>query len=101
MRGRVTASERAYEQYKAESGLLDPGGENLSNRQIAKLNEELVTARARAAEARAKFEQLKQITPDKLHASFAGRFTFSQPDQAVTKVNVNSGFVYVARTYAP
>ncbi len=71
LRKRVTASERAYEQYKAESGLFDPGGENLSNRQVAKLNEELVTARARAAEAKAKFEQLKQITPDKLESAAA------------------------------
>lgn len=66
LRNRVTASEKAYEEYKAETGLFDPGGQSLSDRQLSQLNEQLVAARARAAEARAKFEQLQKITPDKL-----------------------------------
>lgn len=71
LRERVTASENAYEKYKAETGLFDPGGENLSDRQIEKLNEHLVQARAEAAQASAKYEQLKQITPDKLQTAAA------------------------------
>jgi exopolysaccharide transport family protein len=71
LRNRVSASEKAYEQYKAETGLFDPGGQSLSDRQISQLNEQLVTARARAAEARAKYEQLKNITPSKLLSAAA------------------------------
>ena len=71
LRNRVTASERAYEQYKAESGLFRERGENLSDRQVAQLNEQLINARARAAEARAKLNQLSQITPDKLQSAAA------------------------------
>jgi succinoglycan biosynthesis transport protein ExoP len=71
LRDRVQASERAYEQYKAESGLFSTRGENLSDHQVAQLNEQLVNARARAAEARAKLDQLKQITPDKLQTAAA------------------------------
>ena len=63
MRNRVTASERAYEKYKAESGLFATGGETLSDRQVGQLNEQLMQARAKVAETRAKFEQLKDITP--------------------------------------
>jgi polysaccharide biosynthesis transport protein len=71
LRHRVTASENAYEKYKAESGLFDPGGENLSDRQIEKLNEQMVQARAETAQAKAKYEQLKQITPERLQSAAA------------------------------
>jgi succinoglycan biosynthesis transport protein ExoP len=71
LRERVTASENAYEKYKAESGLFDTGGENLSDRQIQQLSEQVVQARAQAAQAQAKYEELKQITPDKLQVAAA------------------------------
>lgn len=71
MRNRVTASEIAYEKYKAESGLFSSGGEALSDRQVGQLNDQLIQTRAKAAEARAKFEQLKEITPDKLQSAAA------------------------------
>ncbi len=51
--------------------MFDPGGQSLSDRQISQLNEQLVTARARAAEARAKYEQLQKITPSKLLSAAA------------------------------
>jgi exopolysaccharide transport family protein len=71
MRGRLTASEKALEAYKAEAGLFDPGGENLSDRQIGQLTDQLVDARAKAAAARSKYDQLKQITPERLRSAAA------------------------------
>ena len=71
LRKRVDKADRALEQYKAEAGLFDPAGENLSDRQIAALNDQLVDARAKAAGAKAKYEQLKQITPDKVRTAAA------------------------------
>lgn len=71
MRIRVTASDQALEKYKAEQGLFDPGGENLSDRQISRLNEQLLDARAKAAAASSKYEQLRQITPEKLRSAAA------------------------------
>jgi exopolysaccharide transport family protein len=71
MRGRVAASEKALETYKAEAGLFDPGGENLSDRQIGQLNDQLVDARAKAAAARSKYEQLRQVTPERLRSAAA------------------------------
>lgn len=72
MRGRVSASEKALETYKAEAGLFDGGaGENLSNRQVGQLNDQLIDARAKAASAQAKYEQLKQITPERLRTAAA------------------------------
>lgn len=71
MRGRLAASEKALETYKAEAGLFDPGGENLSDRQIGQLTDQLVDARAKAAAAYAKYDQLKQITPERLRSAAA------------------------------
>jgi succinoglycan biosynthesis transport protein ExoP len=71
MRGRLNASEKALETYKAEAGLFDPGGENLSNRQIGQLNDQLIDARAKAAAAHSKYEQLKLITPERLRSAAA------------------------------
>lgn len=71
LKERVNKADRALEHYKAEAGLFDPAGENLSDRQIASLNDQLIDARAKAAMARAKYEQLKEITPDKLRSAAA------------------------------
>lgn len=72
MRIRVSTSEKALETYKAEAGLFDGGaGENLSNRQVGQLNDQLIDARAKAAAAQAKYEQLKQITPERLRSAAA------------------------------
>jgi exopolysaccharide transport family protein len=71
MKNRVKVADKELEQYKAEAGLFDPAGENLSDRQIASLNDQLVDARAKAAAAHAKYDQLKQITPDKLPSAAA------------------------------
>lgn len=96
LRSRVTASEKAYEEYKAETGLFDPGGQSLSDRQISQLNEQLVTARARAAEARAKYEQLQKITPSKLLSAAAS------PDVLQSSVvsNLRMQFAEVGRKKA-
>jgi len=72
MRGRVSASEKALETYKAQAGLFDGGaGENLSNRQLSQLNDQLIDARAKAASAQSKYEQLKQVTPERLKSAAA------------------------------
>lgn len=79
MRGRVTAADAALEKYKAEQSLFDPGGENLSNRQIQTLNEQLVDARAKAAAARSKYELLKQITPERIRSAAASSDALQSP----------------------
>lgn len=79
MRGRVAAADAALEKYKAEQSLFDPGGENLSNRQIQTLNEQLVDARAKAAAARSKYELLKQITPERLRSAAASADVLQSP----------------------
>jgi len=71
LRSRLKVSENAYEQYKAEAGLFNTNGQNLADRNISQLNEQLVMTRAQVAEAEAKYEQLKQVNADKLRSAAA------------------------------
>jgi polysaccharide biosynthesis transport protein len=93
LRSRVTTSEMAYERYKSEAGLFATGGENLNDRQIAQLNEQLVMARARSAEAQAKYQQLQALNGDKLRSAAAS------PDllQSTVLGNLRNQYAEVAR----
>lgn len=96
MRGRLAASEKALEAYKAEAGLFDPGGENLSDRQIGQLNDQLVDARAKAAAAFAKYEQLKQVTPERLRSAAASADVL----QSAVVANLRGQYADAARQQA-
>ena len=93
LRSRVSAAEMAYERYKSEAGLFASGGENLNDRQIAQLNEQLVMARARSAEAQAKYQQLQALNGDKLRSAAAS------PDllQSTVLGNLRNQYAEVAR----
>jgi capsular exopolysaccharide synthesis family protein len=96
LRSRLETSENAYETYKAQAGLFNPGGLNLADRQIAQLNEQLVMARARAAEAEAKYRQLEQINADNLETAA------SSPDtlQSAVLSNLRNHYADAARKHA-
>ncbi|HEX2255837.1 MAG TPA: polysaccharide biosynthesis tyrosine autokinase [Afifellaceae bacterium] len=61
MRDRVRESERAVEAYRAEHNLAQSDGETLTERQVSELNQQLVLARAKTAEARATLEQVREV----------------------------------------
>ncbi|KAB2915282.1 MAG: polysaccharide biosynthesis tyrosine autokinase [Hyphomicrobiaceae bacterium] len=52
---KLRQSEERFERAKAEMDLVDKEGTTLEEKQLVRLNEELVLARARTAEARAKY----------------------------------------------
>ncbi len=66
MRTKVRDADRALAQFKADNNVIDLGGTNsgltLIKRQIEQINNQLILARARAAETEAKFKQVKRIT---------------------------------------
>jgi succinoglycan biosynthesis transport protein ExoP len=63
LRSRVTAAERAVAVFKSGHNIVDTGeGRTLTDRQFAELNQQLVLARARTAEARAQFEQVRKTS---------------------------------------
>ncbi len=61
LRTRVRESERAVEMFKAEHNIVSAKGTRLSDEQIARLNEQLIDARAATAQARVKYEQLQNV----------------------------------------
>ena len=61
LRTKVRESERAVELFKVENNIVETGETTLSDQQIAKLNEQLILARAETAQARAKFEQVQAV----------------------------------------
>lgn len=79
LRKRLIESEKAYEAYKAEAGLFSAGGENLTDQQIAQLNEQLVKARTEAGEAAAKYRQLQQIDGKNLKTAAASSDFLESP----------------------
>ena len=96
LRIRLKTSENAYEEYKAEAGLFNTNGQNLADRNISQLNEQLVMARASSAEAEAKYEQLKQVNADKLRSAAAS------PDilQSAVLANLRNQHADIARKRA-
>ncbi|MEQ1651032.1 MAG: Wzz/FepE/Etk N-terminal domain-containing protein [Hyphomicrobium sp.] len=61
MRKKVSDAERRVEQWKAEHNVFDTEGQILSEKQLARLMEQTVTARNATTEARAKFDQAQKL----------------------------------------
>jgi succinoglycan biosynthesis transport protein ExoP len=64
LRDRVVESETKLEQYRAQTGLLDIGEGSSLKTQLAKIEAELIDARARRAEAQARYEQVQALLKD-------------------------------------
>lgn len=65
LKSRVEASDRALEQYRGEHNLTLAKGETVNSQQVSDLTSKLVQARADAAEARAKYDQVAEIARSK------------------------------------
>ncbi|HEV7820459.1 MAG TPA: exopolysaccharide transport family protein, partial [Burkholderiales bacterium] len=65
LKSRVSSSDKAVEEYRAANNLTMNQGATVNNQQVSDLNSKLIEARAEAAEARAKFEQVAQIAQKK------------------------------------
>ncbi|MFS8181297.1 GumC family protein [Pseudovibrio denitrificans] len=58
---KVRASEQAVEQFRSEYNLQVAGGGTISEKQIATLNQQLVFARTKTAEAQARVDQIEKV----------------------------------------
>ena len=59
-KAKLLGVEERYEQLKAKLEMLDKEGTTLEDKQLVRLNEELILARARTAEARARYQGVRQ-----------------------------------------
>ncbi len=66
LRDKVSQSERAVEEYREQSGLLEGGGVTLTEQEISDLNAQLIAARSARTEAEARLRQIRRLigTPD-------------------------------------
>lgn len=65
-RERVTQAEEQVERYKAQHNIINASGRSVDDQQLTELNNQLITARGRTAEAKAKYEQVQQLRRGKL-----------------------------------
>lgn len=61
LRNQVRSAERAVEIFRAENDMQIANGATLGDQQIAKLNEQIILARAETAQAKVKLDQVKDI----------------------------------------
>jgi exopolysaccharide transport family protein len=66
LKSRVSASDKAVEAYRGEHNLTMTQGATVNGQQITDLNTKLVEARAEAAGAKAKYDQVVQIAQSKM-----------------------------------
>ncbi|MCB1431884.1 MAG: polysaccharide biosynthesis tyrosine autokinase [Alphaproteobacteria bacterium] len=59
LRVKVRDSERAVEVFKTQNNIVEAEGTSLSDQQVSKLNEQLILARAEAAQAKATYDQVQ------------------------------------------
>lgn len=61
LRADVEAKERAVEEYRAQTGLLNAQGSSLSEAQMSEVQGNVLTARADLAERRARYRQIQEL----------------------------------------
>jgi exopolysaccharide transport family protein len=61
LRKKVRESERAVELFKVENNIVQTNGSTLNDQQVAKLNEQLILARAESAQAKARYDQVQAV----------------------------------------
>jgi succinoglycan biosynthesis transport protein ExoP len=65
LQDRVRDAEEQVEAYKAERGIVDANGELVNEQQLANLSSELVAARGRTAQAKARLDQVESAQKSK------------------------------------
>jgi uncharacterized protein involved in exopolysaccharide biosynthesis/Mrp family chromosome partitioning ATPase len=61
LKGRVRDSEEKVEAYKAQHDIIGANGQSIREQQLAELNNQLIQARARTAEAKARCDQIELV----------------------------------------
>src|SRR3981081_1676807 len=62
LKSRVVAAEKAVEDFRSANNLTVSQGVTVNDQQITDLNNQLIAARVQTAEARAKFDQIQQLS---------------------------------------
>ncbi|MEO1065908.1 MAG: GumC family protein [Pseudomonadota bacterium] len=78
LRARVVEAERAVENYRAESGLIGPGGSLIDDDQLRDLNNRLVAAKTETSVAQARYDRLRDASVSDVLAGSSSEALTSQ-----------------------
>lgn len=96
LRRRVSDAERAVATYKGENNIVATGeGRTLAERQVSELNQQLIFARARTAEARARLDQVAKAS-----AASVGAGAIPEALQSGVIANLRGQYAETARREA-
>jgi polysaccharide biosynthesis transport protein len=95
LKERVRVAEERVEQFKKQNSLVGANGQFVNEQQLTELNNQLSLARARTAEAKARFEQLKA-----LQQSGADLGAFTEAVQSQTIMTLRAQYAEVMRREA-
>ncbi len=65
LKNRVREAEDRVEAFKAHNNIVDVNGESVNEQQLSELNNQLVLARARTAQARARYDEVQRLQQTK------------------------------------
>jgi uncharacterized protein involved in exopolysaccharide biosynthesis len=95
LQDRVRQAERRVEEFKARNNIVGASGQLVNEQQLSEVNNQMVLARARAAEAKSRFEQVQ-----KLQRSGAEIGGVTEAVQSQTIAALRSQYAEVARRQA-
>ena len=99
LRGQASSAERAVVAFKNKNGMVDTGGRTINEQQLAELNSDLVLARSRTAEARAKLDRVQAVLQSNSpEATVAGTVADTLKNEVITKLR--SQYLELARREA-
>ena len=72
LRERVQQAEQRVEEYKKSNGIISSSGTLVNERQVTELNSQLVLARTRSAEAKARYDKIREVQRSRADPSAIG-----------------------------
>ena len=99
LRDQASTAERAVVAFKNKHDMVDTGGRTINEQQLAELNSELVVARSKTAEARARLDRVQAVLHNNsLDATVAETVADTLKNEVITKLR--SKYLELARREA-
>jgi succinoglycan biosynthesis transport protein ExoP len=99
LRDQASEAERAVVEFKARNNIVESGGRLMNEQQLAELNSELVTARSKVSETRARLDRIQAIlSADSPDATVDATVTDTLNSPVVSKLR--SQYLELASRYA-
>jgi succinoglycan biosynthesis transport protein ExoP len=99
LRDQASTAERAVVAFKNKNNMVDAGGRTINEQQLAELNSELVVARSKTAEAKARFDRVQAVLrSNTADAAALGTVADTLKNDVITKLR--SQYLELARREA-